>query len=102
MIVSEIVGKGYSHRIAFKKQGSHVGRKYRCTSGPRKGQVRASPAACNAPINIKKAHQLRQTKAKQGTISKVRRSLTKTYNPTSKIVRQMNKPLTPKKRKKVR
>lgn len=97
-------------RIAFKKsgnptgrgKGSHVTRKYRCTSGPRKGQVRASPAACNAPINYRKSVKLSQTKQRVGSKAKVKSALTKKYNPVSKMVRRVNKPLTPKRRKKMR
>ena len=33
--------------------GNKQVRKYRCTHGVRKGRVMSSPAACNAPINIK-------------------------------------------------
>jgi len=89
-------------RFAFKKQGNKITRKYRCTSGPRKGQVRANPASCNAPLNIKRAHKLRQTKAKQGKTRAVKRGLTMKYNPTSRRVHQLNKSFSPPRRKKMR
>ena len=47
---------------AYAKSGASQSLKFRCTSGPRKGQVRASPSACNAPINIKKSKTLSLTK----------------------------------------
>jgi len=47
---------------AYAKSGASQSLKFRCTSGPRKGQVRASPAACNAPINIQKSKSLSLTK----------------------------------------
>lgn len=89
-------------RVAFKKQGNKITRKYRCTSGPRKGQVRATPAACNAPLNVRQSVRLSQSKMRSGSKSKVKRSLTKKYNPVSKMVKRLNKPLTPKRRKKMR
>jgi hypothetical protein len=90
MQVTEILEAGAS--IAWKRQGSKVSRKYRCTSGPRKGQVRASPAACNAPINVKRRYGLKQTKAKLGSHRKVMSKRTKTYNPASKRLKTLNKP----------
>lgn len=100
MNVQEIVEAGKS-RIAFKKQGSKMTRKYRCTSGPRKGQLRASPASCNAPLNVKKSVKLQQTKARVGSKAKVKSALTKQYNPVSKMVKRVNKQTTPR-RKSVR
>lgn len=87
MQVSEIL-----EGVAWKKQGSKVTRKYRCTSGPRKGQVRASPASCNAPINVKQRYSLKQTKAKLGSHRKVMSKRTKTYNPASQKLKNLNKP----------
>ena len=48
MNVFEITSRAYQRR-----PGKSPSLKFRCTYGPRKGQVRASPAACNAPLNIK-------------------------------------------------
>jgi hypothetical protein len=36
----------------------HTVRKYRCTTGPRKGRVVAKAATCNAPKNVKASHGL--------------------------------------------
>lgn len=78
--------------LAWKKQGNKVTRKYRCTSGPRKGQVRASPASCNAPINVNKKYKLKQTKAKLGSHRKVMSKRTRSYNQASKRLKTLNKP----------
>lgn len=91
-----------SSKFAFKRQGSKISRKYRCTTGPRKGQVRASPAACNAPINIKKKQTLSQTKAKLGSHRAVKRSRTMATNTASIQTRRLNKSITPNRRKKMR
>jgi hypothetical protein len=89
-------------RQAFKHQGNKITRKYRCTSGPRKGQVRSSPAACNAPINIKKRQTLNKTKAKLGSHRAVTRARHMAVNPQTKFVAKMNKQYTPKRRKKMK
>jgi len=75
---------------AWGKKGGRATLKYRCTTGPRKGQVRASAAACMAPINVKAKNTFKQTKAaKAGTI-KVKSSRTKRTSSQSKRVARMN------------
>jgi hypothetical protein len=90
MLVEEIIAE-YGSKIAFKRTGGKVKREYRCTSGPRKGQVRASPSACNAPYSAKKAYGLRRTKAKLGGHRKVMSKLTKKRNPASVRAHSLNK-----------
>lgn len=87
MIVFEILE---TTTRAWGKTGGKATLKYRCTSGPRKGQTRSSPAACNAPLNIKKSAQFKATKrAKAGAI-KVKSAKTKRTNTASKRVARMN------------
>lgn len=88
MQVLDIVEAG--SKVAWKRQGTKNVRKYRCTSGPRKGQMRASPASCNAPYKFKKAIQLKKTKAKLGSHRKVMSKRTRTYNPASKRLKKLN------------
>ena len=76
---------------AYQKSGGTQKLKYRCTSGPRKGQVRASPAACNAPINIKKRAGLKQRRAATAGMQGVKSSRTKSISPVSRRVRRLNK-----------
>ena len=77
---------------AWKRQSNKTTRKYRCTSGPRKGQVRASPASCNAPINVKRRNTMKQTKSKMGGHGTYRQQLTKRRNPQSRRLKTLNKP----------
>ena len=77
---------------AYKKSGASQSLKFRCTSGPRKGQVRASPAACNAPINIQKSKSLSLTKRRQGGMMTRKAGATKRTSPASKRVQALNKP----------
>ena len=86
MIVSEVTKR------AYKRTSAGQSLKFRCTHGPRKGQVRASPAACNAPINISKSASFKKTRtAKSGMMAR-KSGITKRINPVSKRVSSMNKP----------
>ena len=78
--------------LAWKKQSSKVTRKYRCTSGPRKGQVRASPAACNAPIKVKNRITLQKNKQKMGSHGRYRASKTKRTDNASRRLATLNRP----------
>jgi hypothetical protein len=93
MLVEEIVSEAGA-TVAWKHQpgGSKITRKYRCTSGPRKGQVRASPAACNAPYKAKRAIALKKNKAKFGGHAKFKARYTKAHNPGSRYLKNLNKP----------
>lgn len=75
---------------AWGKTGGKPTLKYRCQSGPRKGQVRASAAACMAPINIKKSKTLKQTKAAKASRIAIKTAKTKRTNAASKRVARMN------------
>ena len=90
MIVSEIIVEGTSRAFKGTKRG--VSLKYRCTYGPRKGQVRASPAACNAPININARNTLKKTQRARGSMMTKKASITKRTGATSKRVQSLNKP----------
>ena len=84
--------------VAWKKQGSQVTRKYRCTSGPRKGQVRASPAACNAPIKVGAKLTMKKNKQKMGGHGRYLASKTKKTDNASRRLTTVNKP-KPRRRK---
>lgn len=81
----------FETNVALKKSGNKIVQKYRCTSGPRKGRVMSSPAACNAPYKAKAGARLKATKAAKGGTIKAKTRLTKTYNPQSNIVRKVNR-----------
>ena len=74
----------------FGKYKRQVKRRFRCTTGPRKGRQVADPATCSAPINIKKRMDFRATRAKKKGIQGARAGYTKKYNPTSKIAKKLN------------
>jgi len=96
MQVVEILEGGPT--VAWKKQGSQVTRKYRCTSGPRKGQVRASPAACNAPIKVGAKLTMKKNKQKMGGHGRYLASKTKKTDNASRRLTSVNRP-KPRRRK---
>ena len=91
MMVNEIVTEAGATRV-WSRTGGKQTRKFRCLHGARKGQVRASPAACNAPINVKKSVGLKTTKAKRGGQIKVKSAISRRVNPASKRLTRLNKP----------
>ena len=54
-------------RQVYAKRGNTVVRKYRCTSGARKGRVVTNVGQCFAPPDIAKRNRLRITKARLGS-----------------------------------
>ena len=62
--------------------------------GHRKGRVMSSPAACNAPINVRKSASLSQTKAKRGKTMAVKSRITRRNNPASMRLPRLNKPMS--------
>ncbi len=77
-------------RMAWARKGNKIVRKYRCTSGPRKGRVVSSPAQCSKPIDMKKRMQLKRTKARMGSRIARKSKRTRRTNPASKMLKRLN------------
>ena len=78
--------------LVWSRQGGKQVRKYRCTSGVRKGRVMASPASCNKPLDVSKGQTLKKTKAsKQGKV-KMTGIKTRAQNVRSRRLQVINKP----------
>jgi hypothetical protein len=75
----------------WARSGKNVVRKYRCTSGNRKGRVVSKMSQCFAAPDIKKRATLKRTKARMGKrmARKARRS--KRINPASIRLKSMNR-----------
>lgn len=82
---------GLEEGQAWAKSGKKVVRKYRCSSGSRKGRVVSSIAQCYAAPNPKKRAQIKRMKARLGKRQARKAKRTKRINPASKRVRAMNK-----------
>ena len=65
-------------------------RKYRCTSGTRKGRIVAKPATCNAPKNVKASNTLKKTRRSKGKTISIKSTRTKRTNPASQRLKRMN------------
>mgnify|MGYP000184187988 FL=1 len=74
----------------FAKSGNKTVRKYRCTSGNRKGRVVAKAATCSAPTNVKASVSLKKTKAKKGAKMQIKTRRTKAANAASVRSKRLN------------
>jgi hypothetical protein len=92
MIISDIIQEEVitESRMTWARKGTKLVRKYRCTTGPRKGRVVCSPGQCSKPIDVKKRMKFKQTKAKHGTRMARKSRRTKRTNPASKALRRIN------------
>ena len=87
----------------WSKKGTSSVRKYRCTSGVRKGRVMSSPAACNKPVNAHKSKTFKQTRSQKAPTMKFKSKIAKKSNPASNRNIRLNKSVKPKKsRRKIR
>ena len=87
MRVSEVL----SERQVWARSGAKVVRKYRCTTGARKGRTVAQPSQCFAAPDVKKRMTLKRTKARLGARMARKAKRTKRVNPASRRVAAMNK-----------
>lgn len=85
-----------SYVAIFGKSGNKVVRKYRCTSGSKKGRIVAKPATCTTPINVRKSKTLARTKASKGSSIKAKTKITKRSNPSSIRIRKSNRAMGPR------
>ena len=79
----------------FKRVGNQVKRQYRCTSGPKKGRIVASPQVCaqrNDPK--KKRHSKKVNRARKGV--RVMKTRISKKHQASKLVRRMNRRISGK------
>ena len=85
----DIVDEGAT--TIFGKTGKKMSRKYRCTSGPRKGRIVAKASTCTAPLNVKKSAKMKATRRAKKSLQAVRTQRTKRTNPVSRRVAAVNK-----------
>lgn len=75
----------------WARSGKKVVRKYRCTSGSRKGRTVSKISQCFAAPDIKKRFQLKKTKARLGKRLARKARRTKRINPASRRVQSLNR-----------
>jgi len=86
MLTSEI-----TEGMAWAKRGNQVVRKFRCSSGRRKGRIVSKPAQCFAAPDIQKRIKLKMTKMRLGSKMTRKSKRTKKVNPASKRVAALNR-----------
>jgi len=91
MLLRELFSNIISEKQVWARSGKKVVRKYRCTSGSRKGRVVSKVSQCFAVPDIKKRIQLKKTKARYGNRLSKKSKKTKRINPASIRIQRMNK-----------
>lgn len=103
-IEEEFLDEGYV-QIAGRS-GNKVVRKYRCTSGSRRGRIVSKPSTCSAPRNVKSTINIKKAKRKSGRLMTTRAQRTKTAFKTTKRLKRLNvhsrSKLKPRRRKTAR
>ena len=97
-IMTESIKEGVI-QIWGKNKGKLV-RKYRCTSGSRKGRIVAQPSTCNAVKKVGSAINIKRAKARRGSVMKVKTQRQKRASGLTKRLTTANKPQTQKRYKK--
>ena len=87
MLITEIT-EGFTQAWGRKAGGKMV-RRYRCTSGKKKGRLVAKPSTCATAVSPKKSAVLKRTRNIRGPAQAVKRKITM-RRPTSKRIRSAN------------
>ena len=74
----------------FGKTGNKVVRKFRCTSGARKGRIVAKPGTCTAPANVKAMQQMKKTRRAKGATPGIKAARTNPPSPASQKLTRLN------------
>lgn len=85
------VADNLEEKTVFARRGNKVVRKYRCTTGPRKGRTVTNLGQCFAAPDVAKRNKLKITKARLGAKMARKAKRTKRTNPSSIRVRSLNK-----------
>ena len=89
MIISDILTEAAT--TTYGRSKGKVVRKYRCTSGERKGRIVAKASTCNAPINVKAKLTMKKTRARKSPIIKIKTRFQKRMGAQSKRIARLNK-----------
>lgn len=80
-------------KIVYAKSGGKLVKKWRCTSGKRKGRLVAEPKNCFKPIDVKKRARMRRMRRQKDAIITRKTAITKRVDPVSKQVKRLNQTL---------
>jgi len=79
------------HEMVWSRSGSNIKLKYRCSAGQKKGRIVPDQSACDAPVDVKKRAQMKQTRANTKIRQAKKAKKTKRVNPASKLLSMLNK-----------
>jgi hypothetical protein len=88
MLIEEIT-EGYIAAWG-RKPGGRMVRRYRCTTGKKKGRVVAKPTTCTTAISPSKSATLKKTRRATGAVQALRRSM-RMKHPTSRRLARANR-----------
>lgn len=72
------------------RSGNKIVRKFRCTSGSRRGRIVSKATTCSAPKNIRSSINLKKAKRKQGSLMTIKSLRTKRARKTSQRLGTLN------------
>ena len=87
-VEQEFLDEGYV-QIAGRS-GNKIVRKYRCTSGSRRGRIVSKPSTCTAPRNVRSSINLKKAKRTKGSLMKIRSARTKRARKSTKRLARLN------------
>ena len=90
MLLDELI-ESLDEKQIWGRRGSKTVRKYRCTSGMRKGRIVATAAQCFAAPNIKARFAMKRTRARVGGKMMRKAQRTKRTNPASRRLKSLNR-----------
>ena len=88
------------HRMVWKRTKKGPKLAWRCTSGFRANRTVPDPSDCGKALDISQAMRMKATRRKTATKQARKRKRTMKTDITSRVVRQLNKRIAPKKPKK--
>jgi hypothetical protein len=91
MLLRDLYEEPVIEKQVWARSGKKVVRKYRCTTGRRKGRVVSKMSQCYAPLDIKQSVRFKQAKRKLGNRMSRKARRTKRTNPASKRLKQLNR-----------
>ena len=94
MKIAEIITEGIIP--IFGRSKGKVVRKYRCTSGTRKGRIVAKPATCNAAKKVSSMITMKKARRARSSVLQIKSSRRKRTGATSKRIAKLNNPLSQK------
>ena len=88
MIIADITEAAVT---TFGRSKGKVTRKYRCTSGTRKGRIVAKPETCNKPKRVQSSINIKRAKARRGSAMKIATARRKRAGGQSQRLARINR-----------